>query len=238
MPGPLPTGPATPTGPLPTGPATPPTPAGPELDAETVRRRWPEVLQTVRSLRLATWVLVSQNAQVTEVTADVVTLAFSTPQLATTFRTGPHPANVQRALHETLGLDVRVETTIGVAASGPEAPRESGTAAERAAASWDVPSEPPTDQEATPPDDGARPGPAPRPAPETPGPSGNVRAARPSTRPSTRPAPRDTAPAAPVDQVGDASPDDADLDDSGLVGTPLVVQMLGGTVIDELTEDD
>jgi hypothetical protein len=28
-----------------------------------------------------------------------------------------------------------------------------------------------------------------------------------------------------------------DLDDSGLVGAPLVAQMLGGTVIDELTED-
>jgi DNA polymerase-3 subunit gamma/tau len=240
MPGPTPPEPGPMPGPLPTGAVAPTAPVGPELDAETVRRRWPEVLQTVRSLRLATWVLVSQNAQVTEVTADVVTLAFSTPQLATTFRTGPHPANVQRALHETLGLDVRVETTIGVAAAVPEAPRESGTAAERAAASWDVPSEPPVDPEAAPPDVGARPARgAAASAPETPRPSGNVRAARSSTRPTSRPAPRDdSAPAAPVDQIGDASPDDADLDDSGLVGTPLVVQMLGGTVIDEVTEDD
>ena len=37
--------------------------------------------------------------------------------------------------------------------------------------------------------------------------------------------------------VIDASPDDPDLDDSGLVGAPLVARMLGGTVIDEVDED-
>jgi DNA polymerase-3 subunit gamma/tau len=37
--------------------------------------------------------------------------------------------------------------------------------------------------------------------------------------------------------VIDASPDAPDRDDSGLVGAPLVAQMLGGTVIDEVDED-
>jgi len=196
------------------------------MDAETVRGRWPEVLQTLRSLRLATWVLVSQNAQVTEVTGDVVTLAFSTPQLATTFRTGPHPGNVQRALHETLGLDVRIETALGAGRG------RAATSPEQAAASWDapLPAEPPADTEPGPADDGARSGRADRPG----APQGQ-RPGRPQARRST---PRPTASAAPEPPELDAAPDDADLDDSGLVGAPLVAQMLGGTVIDELTEDD
>src|SRR5665647_3126739 len=152
-------------GPLPV-PEPMPAPSLPTtMDAETVRGRWPEVLQTLRSLRLATWVLVSQNAQVTEVTGDVVTLAFSTPQLATTFRTGPHPGNVQRALHETLGLDVRIETALGAGATaaptaGATSPGPTATSPEQAAASWDapLPAEPPADTEPGPADDGARSG--------------------------------------------------------------------------------
>ena len=35
----------------------------------------------------------------------------------------------------------------------------------------------------------------------------------------------------------DASPDDPDVASSGLVGAPLVAQMLGGTVIDEIRDD-
>ena len=35
----------------------------------------------------------------------------------------------------------------------------------------------------------------------------------------------------------DASPDDPDAATSGLVGAPLVAQLLGGTVIDEIRDD-
>ncbi len=34
----------------------------------------------------------------------------------------------------------------------------------------------------------------------------------------------------------DASPDDPELASSGLIGAPLVAQMLGGTVIDEIPD--
>ncbi|MCL3859588.1 DNA polymerase III subunit gamma and tau [Actinotalea sp. K2] len=267
------------------------------LDAETVRRRWPEVLQTLRGLRMATWVLVSQNAQVAEVTADKVTLGFSTPQLATTFRAGPHQDNVQRALHETLGITVRIETSLGaVAAGAPPTPgaapgpgttaevipaAEGGTESEAAArarrvtqaaeASWDAPVPPvattsgpsgqpdrarPTgtgagrsprpgvapgagrgtgpDGEAIP--DGPEPDPEPAPegaAEEGAGPAGaRTRAGSPFERAMAAQA----KPSGPV-EVDDPSPDDPDLISSGLVGAPLVAQMLGGTVIDEIPDD-
>jgi DNA polymerase-3 subunit gamma/tau len=35
----------------------------------------------------------------------------------------------------------------------------------------------------------------------------------------------------------DPSPDDPDISSSGLVGAPLVAQLLGGTVIDEQLDD-
>jgi DNA polymerase-3 subunit gamma/tau len=229
----------TPSEPAPASTASPASPAGPGMDAEVVRRRWPEVLQTLRTLRVTTWALVSQNAQVSDVSATTVTLAFTTPQLATTFRTGPHPANVQRALHETLGLDARVEATIATGATtasprgksadesaDPADPEPAeyvvGASAQRAAASWDAPLETPVDD----------------PEPGVQAPPAATKPARPARR---RPAGAPAAAAAAVadaDPSEEASPDDPELAESGMVGEPLIAQMLGGTVIDEVTEDD
>ncbi|WP_146819852.1 DNA polymerase III subunit gamma and tau [Actinotalea fermentans] len=280
----------------PPAPAPGPAPAGSGMDAETVRRRWSEVLGTLRSLRMATWVLVSQNAQVTEVTADTVTLGFTTPQLASTFRSGPHASHVERALHESLGLTVRVQTAVGAAApapsaappaapapSAPSAPSASSAAQAAASPSWDAPaareSAPrqaapaprqaaPAPRQAAPaprrapapgPDDDAPPWdipPAEPPADEPPfddepeprasGPArsrGSAEAAAKAAAASAaarrnKPAATDPSRRSIADEpMIDASPDDPDLDDSGLVGAPLVAQMLGGTVIDEVDED-
>ncbi len=271
----------------PTAPAAEPAAATGGVEAETVRRRWPEVLDTLRGLRMATWVLVSQNAQVTQVTAEAVTLGFTTPQLAATFRNGTHAENVRRALHETLGLDARVET--GLAAASDDRPA-SGTApaaaataegdpegeasveesTRRAQASWDAPT-------ARPASPAADPGPASGPS----APKGGVSAAQAAAETGADAPPQRAAPTAPTesgagdrttadrkpdpeatgdssdgpaprqnppartgerearrsdDDGGDAAPDDPDLNASGLVGPPLVAQMLGGTVIDEIPD--
>ncbi|HWS58261.1 MAG TPA: hypothetical protein VN257_06955 [Actinotalea sp.] len=39
-----------------------------------------------------------------------------------------------------------------------------------------------------------------------------------------------------AEEAADASPDDPDLASTGLIGAPLVAQMLGGTVIDEIPD--
>ncbi|MHA3948690.1 DNA polymerase III subunit gamma and tau [Cellulomonas bogoriensis] len=299
----------TPDVPVEPAPAPPAGGTGPALDAETVRRRWPEVLQTLRGLRMATWVLVSQNGHVAEVTASTLALAFSTPQLATTFRTGPHPGNVQRALHETLGLDLRVDAVVTGAEAGAPGPGggsrgDRGGARSEAAvttspratmsvseaeASWDVapapapsattrertaappvtpaaPPAPPAYSQGAPrvPDpppeadvaaDGIPDGPEPEPdpGPEPPADSAPGGAPdRPSrdralpatpSRASSR-GPRgasrsDPAPAARAayEDGDDTDPDDPDLVASGLVGVPLVAQLLGGVVVEEVVED-
>ncbi len=83
-------------------------PAG-ALTTEDVRRRWPEVLETLSASR-STWALVSANAQVAELTGDLLALAFPSEGLARTFGSARHTGAVQDAVYQTLGLQVRVES--------------------------------------------------------------------------------------------------------------------------------
>jgi len=153
-------------------------------DTEMLRRRWPDVLTTLRRLRLPSWALVNQHAQILELDATTLRLGFAQPGLVSTFRNSNHGDVVARALSETLGVTARVEAVLddpggasAPAASRPAAdvPQVPGAISpERAAASWDVPAP------AAPRDTAAReiepgPGPGPRaagPAAAGPGRSG------------------------------------------------------------------
>ncbi|HEY0119519.1 MAG TPA: DNA polymerase III subunit gamma and tau [Cellulomonas sp.] len=137
------------------------TPHGPGAqDTEMLRRRWPEVLENVKGLRRASWILVGQNAQVHDLDSSVLRLSFPTPGLVDRFR--DHAEVIARAVRETLGFDVRVQAVLaGAPASGGGTPTEATAAtvpagssggswsaatgphgipsAAQAAASWDVP---------------------------------------------------------------------------------------------------
>ncbi|ACQ78811.1 DNA polymerase III, subunits gamma and tau [Beutenbergia cavernae DSM 12333] len=175
-------------------------------DAATVRRRWPEVLETLSGIRRVTWTLVAQNAQVASISAGVLELAFATEGLAVTFRNGTHAEALERALHETLGLDVRVRATIGDAAptsppaggtsggaGAPDAPGSAGAGdpAARAAADWAAPVarlDPPE-----PPAGGSAPAPADPGSTPAPGAASQARASGTSdARPTQARAPRTT----------------------------------------------
>jgi DNA polymerase-3 subunit gamma/tau len=278
----------------PAGPTAVPAATG---QTEVLRRRWPEVLETVKGLRRVTWALVGpDNAQVAELDATTLRLAFGNGNLATTFRTGGHGDVVSRAVRETLGFDVRVEPVVGDApvggtpahgdaaagatagrapvggaatasASGPAAPRPapagsspagsssaesagagsagagsaaagSGSASHgtggrpegRAAGVHDVPWDEPE-----PTDPGGDVPESPRTGEGDPG--GGTRV--PSARERAVAAARASAAQAPTARYEDdePSPDDPDIASSGLIGAPLVAQMLGGTVIDERLDD-
>ncbi len=207
-----------------------------------LRRRWPEVLETVKGLRRVTWALIDpRNAQVAELDATTLRLAFDNPALATTFRNGAHPDVVARAVRETLGFDVRVEGILAEQANSAPAPAAATTARPstddrphpravtpaEAAASWD--DEPPMPE---PPDD--EPGepvgtrtPPPDVEPPTPG----------TARERGMAAARESAARVVPGVPDDPSPDDPDITTSNLIGAPLVAQMLGGTVIDEQLDD-
>ncbi|MGV8967415.1 MAG: DNA polymerase III subunit gamma and tau [Cellulomonas sp.] len=222
--------------------AAPASPAVGGMETEVLRRRWAEVLATLNRLRKATWALVSQNAQVGELTSTTLKLTFTAPGLATAFRSGVHAEMVQRAVRETLGFDVRVEGVLAEAGaagmpteptspSGHGAPdptpgvrTDAAQVAERARAeaSWsDV--EPPDDLEhvehVEPVRDERR-----------------VASAREAGQHAHAEAVRAAASAPPA--VEDSpQPDDEDIASSHLTGPRLVAQMLGGTVIDEQVGD-
>ena len=137
----------------PSPPAQPSAPApgavAAAADTEMLRRRWPDVLTTLRRLRLPSWALVNQHAQILELDATTLRLGFAQPGLVSTFRNSNHGDVVARALSETLGVTARVEAVLdepGGASARPasvpssELPQVPGTISrERAAASWDVP---------------------------------------------------------------------------------------------------
>ncbi len=260
---------ATPPAPTPTSPppAPTPTPTTPPaltptagMETEVLRRRWPEVLDTLSRLKKVTWVMVSQNAQVGELTGTRLTLLFPGPGLATAFRTGPHAEVVQRAVRETLGFDVRVEGAVGdgpssagagASPSTPHAtpaPARGGGARGRGTGSDAPPSQRVVDRaaaeaswaEVEPPDDDIPEGPAVvdvvPPDLEPPAPTGRPRA-RAAGEGAHAPAVQRAA-ATPAAVEDSPDPDDPDIASSHLTGPPLVAQLLGGTVIDEQHGDE
>ncbi|WP_454777711.1 DNA polymerase III subunit gamma and tau [Georgenia muralis] len=141
--------------------AAPPAPAAPTTqeseapDTEMVRHRWSEVVATLARLKRTTWALVSQNAQVGDISGGALRLVFDTAGLATAFRGGPHAEHVQQALAETLGLTLRVEPVVRDAPRGPRGstpaqPTPSRPdAVDAARSSWAGPAQPPAAPGAT-----------------------------------------------------------------------------------------
>jgi DNA polymerase-3 subunit gamma/tau len=104
-------------------------------DTEVLRRRWPEVLETLKQIKRVSWILVDQYAQVEELTSTTLRLSIAGAGPATRFRDGPHSASVQQAVNETLGFDVRVEGVLaGPGAAGASTAAASGRTPEPAAA--------------------------------------------------------------------------------------------------------
>ncbi|WP_233251443.1 DNA polymerase III subunit gamma and tau [Serinibacter arcticus] len=99
-------------------PAQPTSDAG-AVDGTELRRRWPEVLETLAGSSRATWTLISQHAQPGEVTADSVTLLFPTSGLISAFTSRDGGSTVSQAIFETVGLRLRVIVDVAGPDGGP-----------------------------------------------------------------------------------------------------------------------
>lgn len=211
-------GTATPTAPAPT-PATAPStgPAGGAADTELVRRRWPEVLGTLERWRV-TWTLVSQNAQVSSVEDGALSLAVANPNLVSMLDGGKHAENLQLAIRETLGMQLRITAFAGPVAATQASPARAASPSAAATA-------PPAAATPT-----ARP---PSPAsPASPATGATPRAT------ASAPPPWDVPPDLPPDveppfDEEEISADDARAEDSQLSGAEVVAKMLGGTIVEE-----
>lgn len=75
-------------------------------------RAWPDILDWLSRNKRVTWTLVSANAQPLSFDGSRLVLAIETAGLAETFRRGAHPAFVQEALLEVLGINAKVEGVV------------------------------------------------------------------------------------------------------------------------------
>ncbi|HEX6445695.1 MAG TPA: DNA polymerase III subunit gamma and tau [Streptosporangiales bacterium] len=113
-------------------PAPMPAPAG-STDVGELRRLWPEVLEAVKARRRFAWMVLDGKAQVAGVQGGVLQLRFARDGEAKGFTQNGCDAVLRDALAEVLGVDWRVEATVGGSGAGPDpAPRARTTPSEPA----------------------------------------------------------------------------------------------------------
>ncbi|MGZ8724735.1 MAG: DNA polymerase III subunit gamma/tau, partial [Aeromicrobium sp.] len=77
-----------------------------------VRRLWPDILEKVKVLRRFTWVMLSQNAQVTSLDGDILTISLVNVGARDSFLKTGSDAYVQQAIHQVLGTKWKIETVV------------------------------------------------------------------------------------------------------------------------------
>jgi DNA polymerase III subunit gamma/tau len=87
------------------------------VDADTLRQRWPEILDTVRNQRKVAWMLLN-SASVQELEGGALTIAFPSEGNARGFASSGHDQVLAGALADMLGLNVRIKAVSG----GPPVP--------------------------------------------------------------------------------------------------------------------
>jgi DNA polymerase-3 subunit gamma/tau len=215
------------------------------VDAETLRQRWPEILDRVKSEKKVAWILLN-TASVQELENGVLTIAFPSEGNARGFASSGHDQILTGALVAMLGLNVRVRAVAGPPSASPAA---GGRAAQGQTArnrqTQDKPAGPPP----------AGPPAAPRPEGGTRGPGEVPEAGRAAQSPAAQspaaqgPAaggqqaePRRSRPAPPPQDAGFADeewPDDATGPGTraeDLTGMELIRRQLGGRVIQEIED--
>ncbi|MER5631206.1 DNA polymerase III subunit gamma and tau [Streptomyces nitrosporeus] len=236
---------AAPAAPAPSAAPAPAAPAAPggqntAQGAAQVRNMWPDILEAVKNRRRFTWILLSQNAQVTGFDGSTLRLGFLNAGARDTFSSSGSEEVLKQALAERFNADWRVDAVVDPSGGGaPPQPGggrppvsgghqaapggyQAGPGGYQAAASAPAPA--------------AQPAPAPyeqRPAPPAPQPS--AAPARPEPAYDRAPAPDAPRPVAPEDDTAEA--DDPDLVDSALSGHDLIVRELGATVVEEYTNE-
>ncbi|QLJ05895.1 DNA polymerase III subunit gamma and tau [Streptomyces sp. NEAU-sy36] len=217
--------------PAPAAQAAPaPAPAG-GLDPGVL---WPNILEAVKNRRRFTWILLSQNAQVTGFDGTTLQLGFVNAGARDNFAGSGSEDVLRAALAEQFNVHWKIEAIVDPSGGGsaPPAPGGSGFgggghggggyggpgAGASGGGGYGAPA-------------AARPAPATPSAPQAPA------APRAASGPAApRPA---AAPEPPPVSIEDDIPedDDPDLDESALSGHELIVRELGATVVEEFTNE-
>ncbi|MFG2814717.1 DNA polymerase III subunit gamma and tau [Streptomyces sp. NPDC048410] len=195
-------------------------PAAPSSGGLDPRMLWPNILEAVKNRRRFTWILLSQNAQVTGFDGTTLQLGFASAGARDNFSASGSEDVLRQALAEQFNVQWRIEAVIDPSGGGSAPPPPGGTpgfggggaANTGGGYGTPAPSRPAAPQQSAPaPTDGAQ----------------------------STPAPRPPAPEPPPVSLEDDTPadDDPDLDESALSGRDLIVRELGATVLDEFSHD-
>jgi DNA polymerase III subunit gamma/tau len=202
-------------------PAAPEPSAGPTdpggMGLSEVRRLWPDVLEAVKHQRRFTWIILSQNAQVSAFDGKTLTVGLTNAGARDRFVSSGSDEILRQALIDVLGVDWRVEAIVDPGQSG----QRSGGGAPRQP---QRPQSPPTTQEPGPPAERGTP------------PPDSAQEARGAIRPTRG----NGEPAVSKRSDGsddDAHPDDPDADEAGLSHDELLARELGARVIEEIPRE-
>lgn len=202
-------------------------PAG-GLDPRTL---WPNILEAVKNRRRFTWILLSQNAQVTGFDGTTLQIGFVNAGARDNFASSGSEDVLRQALAEQFHVQWKIEALVDP--SGGSAPPPSGGSPGFGGGGG----------YGGPPAGGGPGGPpaaprqsAPQPAAPAAHRGGNGASAPAPAATAPRPAPApEPAPVAPEDDTPED--DDPDLDESALSGHELIVRELGATVVEEFTNE-
>ncbi|MGW1256019.1 DNA polymerase III subunit gamma and tau [Streptomyces sp. NPDC002513] len=235
--------PAAPTPPA--GPAAAPAPAAPPAPAAAPaaaaaaapggldpRTLWPNVLEAVKNRRRFTWILLSQNAQVTGFDGTTLQLGFVNAGARDNFLSSGSEDVLRQALAEQFNVQWKIEAIVDPSGgSGPPASGGSGFGGGFNAGGGGYGAGAPAAPRPAP----QQPAPAARPAaPAAPSPAAAPAGPAAAPAPAAPPAPA-RQPVAPEDDMPED--DDPDLDESALSGHELIVRELGATVVEEVSNE-
>ncbi|MFG2606902.1 DNA polymerase III subunit gamma and tau [Streptomyces sp. NPDC048514] len=229
---PAPAQPQSQAAPAPTSPAAPAQaapPGGPDP-----RALWPNILEAVKNRRRFTWILLSQNAQVTGFDGTTLQVGFVNAGARDNFASSGSEDVLRQALAEQFNVQWKIEAVVDPSGGGP-APAPGGPPGFGAGGvagggapgggygggGYGAPAAP-------------RPA-APQSAPRTPATSQGGPAAGPAAPAHRPPAAPEPSPVAPEDDIPED--DDPDLDESALSGHELIVRELGATVMEEFSNE-
>jgi DNA polymerase-3 subunit gamma/tau len=193
---------------------------------------WPNILEAVKNRRRFTWILLSQNAQVTGFDGTTLQIGFVNAGARDNFASSGSEEVLRQALSEQFNVQWKIEAIVdasggsgGPGGSAPAGPAGSGFGG---GGYGSAPAAPPPPAPPQPPAQASRPA-----APQG-GPSAGRAPAAPAPAPTPPPAP-EPPPVAPEDDIPED--DDPDLDESALSGHDLIVRELGATVVEEFSNE-
>lgn len=198
---------------------------------------WPNILEVVKNRRRFTWILLSQNAQVTGFDGTTLQIGFVNAGARDNFNSSGSEDVLKQALSEQFNVQWKIDAIVDPSGGGTPPPQPGGSYGGGGGATGGYGGAPSggygAPAPATPAPRPASPQPTPAPAPTNTPNSPSAQAPAPA-QPPAPPAPAPRTVSAEDDTPED---DDPDLDESALSGHELIVRELGATVIEEFTNE-